>query len=272
MLPHDAAAATPVSSQAAGLVAANQILVTQGVLDAFGHVSVRSDRDPERFLLARNLAPASVHEDDVLEFTVDGETSDSRPVYLERFIHGEIYRARPDVTAVVHSHSPAVVGFSVVDQPLRAVMHMAGFLAAPTPVFEIRDVVGSASDLLIRDAGLGRALARSLGDAPVALMRGHGSVTVAGSLADAVFRAVYTEANARIQADALRMGAITYLTEEEGLAAAATNASQVNRAWETWLAQAQASLAHRDTAHHHTTGSTTGVTSTHKPTTSGSET
>ncbi|MFF0372041.1 class II aldolase/adducin family protein [Micromonospora sp. NPDC005087] len=253
MLAHGAADVPPVSAQVADLVAANQILVAQGVLDAFGHVSVRSDRDPERFLLARNLAPSLVRESDVLEFDLDGETSDSRPVYLERFIHGEIYRARPDVTAVIHSHSPAVVAFSISDQPLQAVMHMAGFLAAPTPVFEIRDVVGSASDLLIRDSGLGRALARSLGDAPVALMRGHGSVTVAGSLKDAVFRAVYTEANAEVQANALRLGACTYLTEEEGAAAAATIASQVDRAWGIWLTKARASLGNQDTGHHDTT-------------------
>ena len=235
-------APTP-SSQVADLVDANHILFDQGVLDAFGHVSVRTSHDPERFLLARNLAPALVQGDDILEFNLDGETSDSRPVYLERFIHSEIYMARPDVMAVVHSHSPAVVPFSVVDLPLRAVMHMAGFLAQPTLVFEIRDILGSETDLLIRNSGSGHALAESLGQAPVILMRGHGSVAVGDSLRNAVYRAIYTEINARIQADALRLGSCTYLTEDEGAAAARTNSSQIERAWGIWRLMARARVS-----------------------------
>ncbi|MFH5824263.1 class II aldolase/adducin family protein [Georgenia sp. AZ-5] len=223
-----------VGAQQAELADANRILFEQGVLDAFGHVSVRSEDDPETFLLSRNLAPALVGPKDVQRFTLDAVTDDPRPPYLERFIHAEIYRARPDVMAVVHSHSPAVVPFSVSAIPLRPVLHMAGFLPQATPVFEIREVAGTGTDLLVRTAELGVALADALGRAPVALMRGHGSVAVGGTLPEAVYRAIYTEVNARAQAQALQLGGATFLTAEEGAAAAATNASQIDRAWTFW--------------------------------------
>ncbi|WP_375001253.1 class II aldolase/adducin family protein [Aeromicrobium sp. CTD01-1L150] len=223
-----------VADQTASLARANRILVTEGVLDAFGHVSVRVTDDPDRFLLARNMAPASVTADDVMEFDLDGRSEDERRPYLERFIHSEIYRARPDVMAVVHSHSPSVIPFGVCDVELRPVFHMAGFLADGVRRFEIRDEVGEGSDLLVRNGALGAALARTLADAPVALMRGHGSVAVAGSLELAVYRAIYTEKNAAIQCQAQAMGTVEYLTVGEGRAAAATNAGQVARAWDLW--------------------------------------
>jgi HCOMODA/2-hydroxy-3-carboxy-muconic semialdehyde decarboxylase len=157
-----------------------------------------------------------------------------RTPYLERFIHGEIYRARPDVTAVVHSHSPAVIPFGVSTVPLRPVSHMGGFLGEGAPVFEIRDAAGPASDMLIRDRALGAALARSLGVAAVALMRGHGSVAVGASIRQAVFRAIYTEVNARIAADALRLGPVTWLTPQEAANVAAANDGQLGRAWDLW--------------------------------------
>ncbi|WP_432828843.1 class II aldolase/adducin family protein [Dactylosporangium sp. CA-092794] len=217
------------------LVAANRILVDQGVLDAFGHVSVRLGPGSDRFLLSRNLAPGLVTAADLLVHDLDGTPEGDQRPYLERFIHAEIYRARPDVLAVVHSHSPAVVPFSVVDVPLRAVLHMAGFLAArPTPVFEIREYAGDASDLLITSAELGRGLARTLDTGAVALMRGHGSVAVGASLREAVYRAVYTEINARAQAEAMALGTPTYLTPGEGASADATVGSQVDRAWGVW--------------------------------------
>jgi HCOMODA/2-hydroxy-3-carboxy-muconic semialdehyde decarboxylase len=183
------------------------------------------------------MAPASVTPDDILEFDLDGEAvapGAPRP-YLERFIHGEVLRARPEVMAVVHSHSPAVIPFSVAQGlSLRAVSHMGSFLGVQTPVFEIRDVAGDASDLLIRDRPLGAALARSLGDRPAVLMRGHGVTVVGATLREAVFRAVYTEFNARIQLEALGLGPVTFLTAGEAAASAATNASQVDRAWNVW--------------------------------------
>jgi HCOMODA/2-hydroxy-3-carboxy-muconic semialdehyde decarboxylase len=230
---------TPSDERAARaeLAIANRILVDQGVLDAFGHVSVRHPTRADRFLLARNMAPASVTPDDILEFDLDGEIVDGKgqKPYLERFIHGEVLRARPDAMAVVHSHSPAVIPFSVAQGvPLRAVSHMGSFLGVQTPVFEIRDVAGDASDLLIRDGPLGVALARSLGAGPAVLMRGHGVTVVGATLREAVFRAVYTEFNARIELEALGLGPVTFMTAGEAAASAATNASQVDRAWNVW--------------------------------------
>ncbi|MBO9524160.1 MAG: class II aldolase/adducin family protein [Nocardioidaceae bacterium] len=217
------------------LAQANHILFDQGVLDAFGHVSVRSEERADRFLLARNMAPVLVTPEDVQEYDLDGETDGPASSYLERFIHAEIYRARPDVQAVVHSHSASVIPFGLSSTPLRAVFHMAGFLVDGVARFEIRDVAGDATDLLVRDARLGAALAASLGQAPFALMRGHGSVAVAPSLPLAVYRAVYAEENAALQLRGLPLADVDYLTPGEGRAAAQTNAGQVARAWDMWL-------------------------------------
>lgn len=217
------------------LAQANHILFDQGVLDAFGHVSVRSAGDPDRFLLARNMAPVLVTPEDVQEYDLDGNTEDPAPSYLERFIHAEIYRARPDVHAVVHSHSTSVIPFGLSSTPLRAVFHMAGFLVDGVAQFEIRDVAGDATDLLVRDPRLGTALADALGDAPFALMRGHGSVAVAPSLPLAVYRAVYAEENAALQLRSRQLADIEHLTVGEGRAAAETNAGQIARAWDMWL-------------------------------------
>lgn len=239
----DAGAPAPAPDPAllADLVTANRILFAHGVVDAFGHVSVRHDRDPGRFLLARNMAPGLVTQDDIVEFDLDGRpvTARGRPVYLERFIHGEIYRARPDVTAVVHSHAPAVVPFGVVPSvPLRPVWHMSGFLGAGVPIFEIRDAAGAASDLLIRSNRLGRALADSLGAACVVLMRGHGATVVGPTLKLAVFRAVYTQVNAELQLRAHGLGPVTVLTPGEAAATTESVGSQVERAWALWQSQA----------------------------------
>ncbi len=222
----------------ADVVAANHILFTHRVVDGFGHVSVRIA--PDRFLLARNMAPGLVTADDILTHDLDGEALDAngRSVYLERFIHGEIYRARPDVQAVVHSHAATVIPFGVSQMPLRPIFHMAGFLRGPAPVFEIRDHAGDASDLLIRNRALGVALAGSLGDNAVVLMRGHGATIVGRDLPQAVYRAIYTAVNAGLQSEALRLGEVTFLTEGEADAAAASNDGQINRAWDLWKRQA----------------------------------
>jgi ribulose-5-phosphate 4-epimerase/fuculose-1-phosphate aldolase len=231
-----------IASAIRELVDANHILFDQGVVDGFGHVSMRHPVRPNHFLLARSMAPALVTETDVLEFDPDGASTEAGgpAVYLERFIHSEIYRTRPDVVSVVHSHSPAVVPFSVVSgTKLRPICHMCGFLGAAAPVFEIRDVAGPGSDLLIRDSRLGAALAQSLGQSAVILMRGHGSTVVGGTLRQAVFRAVYTEVGARLQSEAMRLGPVTYLTEEEGEATARTNDAQIDRTWLLWLKAAR---------------------------------
>ncbi len=220
------------------LVAASRILDNESVLDAFGHVSARHPNNVNRYLMSRNLAPELVTTLDIMEYEV--ETSNpvdagARPVFLERFIHGAIYRARPDVHAVVHSHSPSVIPFSIVSSvPLRPVYLMSGFLHAGVPVYEIRNDAG-LSDMLIRNVELGGALARILGDKAVALMRGHGNVVVGSTIPLAVYRAIYTETNARLQMQALSLGGpVTYLDPEEGRKIESALATQVRRPWELW--------------------------------------
>jgi ribulose-5-phosphate 4-epimerase/fuculose-1-phosphate aldolase len=224
------------------LVAANRILYDQGVVDGFGHVSVRHDQAADCFLLSRSMAPGLVTVADIMQFDRDGEPLDAqgRTPYLERFIHSEIYKTRPEVVAVVHSHSPSVIPFGIVKRPLQPVYHMSSFLGAGVPVFEIRDSGGSATDMLIRNPALGAALAAILGDKAVALLRGHGNVVVGGSLREVVFRAVYTEVNARLAADALRLGEgnVLFLNDNEAKAATETNRAQMGRAWDLWKAKA----------------------------------
>jgi ribulose-5-phosphate 4-epimerase/fuculose-1-phosphate aldolase len=231
-----------VASAMDELVEANHILFDQKIVDGFGHVSARHPERADRFLLARSMAPGLVRADDIVTFDLEGApaTNDARPSYLERFIHSEIYRARPDVGAVVHSHSPGLIPFGVARRVrLRPVCHMCGFLGRGAPVFEIRDAAGDGSDLLVRNPELGAALARSLGDAAAVLMRGHGVTVVGETLRQAVFRAVYTELGAQLQTEALRLGPVAYLSVAEARAAAKTNDSQIDRAWSLWRAQAR---------------------------------
>lgn len=225
----------------ADLVSANHILFDQGVVDAFGHISVRHGKRPDRFLLARNMAPGSVTADDIVEFDLDGNpvNANGRGIYLERFIHGEVFRRRPDVMSVVHSHSHSIVPLSVVKgTPLRALFHMAGFIGTAAPVFEIREAGGDGTDMLITNNELGRALAEKFDNSDIVLMRGHGSTVVAGSIQLAVYRAVYAELNARYQLEAGRMGEINFLTEAESRACLERVESQTQRPWDLWKAQA----------------------------------
>jgi len=221
------------------LVSANRILYAQKVVDGFGHVSARDPARPDRFYLSRSKAPGTVTAQDVLAFDLTGEPIEpsSHKLYLERYIHSALYAERSDVMAVVHSHSPAVIPFGITPIRLQPVFHIGGFLAPIVPVFEIRDAAGPASDLLIRNQELGVALARSLGQRAVVLMRGHGSTAVGTSIPQAVFRAIYTEVNARLQADAMRMGPINFLTAQEATAAAATNDKVIDRIWCLWKAE-----------------------------------
>ena len=217
------------------LALANRILYDQNVVDGFGHISVRHDKSPEHFLLSSNRAPGLVNASDILTYDFNGdltEPSDKRS-YLERFIHAEIYRARPDVMSVVHSHSQSVIPFGATGQRLRPIFHMSGFLGSGSALFEIRDTAGN-TDMLIRDMGLGKALAQSLGQHNCVLMRGHGSTTVGSSIEVAVYRAIYAEINAKLQIQAAALGPINFLTEEEAALAAATTEGQVVRAWDLW--------------------------------------
>ncbi len=219
------------------LVYANHICADQGVLDGYGHVSVRHLKAPERYFLSRSLSPAVITPDDIMEFDLDSTPVDQRGrlMYLERFIHGEIYKARPDVNAIVHSHSPAVVPFGVVSKVrLQPICHMSAFLAEGVPNFEIRDAAGM-TDLLIRDNKLGRALAQILGKKSVALMRGHGNVCVGPDLMTAVYRAVYTEVNAKLQAQAMALGGeITFMDPQECALITGRKDLNFDRPWRMW--------------------------------------
>ena len=235
--PQSPSAGPPDPQLLEDLVAANHILVDQGVLDGYGHVSARHDRDPGRFLMSRSIAPELVTAADVLEYGLDSEpvAAAGRTSYLERFIHGEIYRARPDVRAIVHSHSPSVIPFGVTGAPLRPLYHMSAFLSGGVPVWDIHAAAGD-SDMLVRTPALGRSLAQALGTRPVVLMRGHGAVAVGTSLPQVVFRSVYTEVNARLQAQAIALGGghVTYLSPEEAARAEASIAGTLGRPWELW--------------------------------------
>ncbi|HEY1288833.1 MAG TPA: class II aldolase/adducin family protein [Burkholderiales bacterium] len=223
------------------LVAAYRILAAHGVIDAYGHVSLRSPRNPERYYLARSVAPELVTEEDLIEYDLDSNALDAggRESVNERFIHGEIYRARPEVMCVVHNHSPSVIPFSVTGVPMRALYHMASFIGDGLPNFEIRDV-RKGTDLLVKDAALGKALAATLAKKPAALMRGHGSVVVGETLPRAVGRSVYLEQSARMQMQAIALagpaGDITYLDEAEVQASVARQ--DFYRAWPLWRAKA----------------------------------
>jgi ribulose-5-phosphate 4-epimerase/fuculose-1-phosphate aldolase len=217
------------------VVVANRILYDQGVVDGLGHVSARHDSDPNQFLLSCNRAPGLVRHADVLCYDLDGNTVSptTERSYLERFIHGEIYRARPDVMAVVHSHSPSVIPFGATGNRLRPIFHMAGFLGRGSALFDIREGFGE-TDMLIRNNEMGRALAQSLGKCTCVLMRGHGSTVVGNCVEQAVYRAVYAEVNAKLQSQALGLGEVTYLTAQEADLAAAANDTQIGRSWDLW--------------------------------------
>ncbi|HSD99306.1 MAG TPA: class II aldolase/adducin family protein [Burkholderiales bacterium] len=228
------------------LAAASRILAAQGVVDGFGHVSMRHPSAPERFLMARSIAPALVTPRDIIEYDLDCNPCNAggRGSFLERFIHGEIYKARPDITSVVHSHSPSVIPYGLVPVPMRAMFHNAAFIAAGVPVFDIRERFG-ATDMLVSDSAKGVALAQVMGKRDIVLMRAHGSVACGPTLQTAVFRAVYTEVNARIQhwtADLGGQGPIASLDEEEGRLADGPNRTAGMRAWDLWRAQVRAQV------------------------------
>jgi HCOMODA/2-hydroxy-3-carboxy-muconic semialdehyde decarboxylase len=224
------------------LVVGNRILFHEKVVDAFGHISVRHDKDPTKFLLSRHRAPGLVTAADILTHDFDGNPieRDGSRLYGERFIHGEIYRARPEVMSIVHCHAPQLIPFGATRSALRPLYHMSGFLAEGVPIFEIRDTAGM-TDMLIRSSALGVALARSLGDKPMVLMRGHGATMVGVSIAQAVYRSIYAALNAALQMEALRLGEPIYLEREEGRLAMVTNDGAVDRAWALWRQEAMGS-------------------------------
>jgi ribulose-5-phosphate 4-epimerase/fuculose-1-phosphate aldolase len=232
----------------ADLVTGNHILFDQGVVDGFGHISARCVKNPAHYWLATTRAPGLIVKDDIMEFDADSLPVDARgrPIHGERFIHGEIYRVRPDAISIVHSHSSAVIPFGVTKAPLRPVIHTAGFLPPVTPVFEIRAVAGEDNHILVNTREFGAGLAKVLGNAPVVLMRGHGDAVVGASVKKAVYRAVYTQLNAQIQAASLQVGQgdVVYLNPmEAGNVDAINEGGGVERSWQIWAARADADLA-----------------------------
>ena len=227
------------------LGAANRILAAHGVIDAYGHVSLRSPRNPQRYYLARSLAPEAVRKEDLMEYDLDSKPLDDqgRESVGERFIHGEIYKARPEVMAVVHNHSPSVIPFSVTGVPMKPIFHMSAFVGEGMPVFEIRDVE-KGTDLLVKTPKLGAALAKTLSNKPASLMRGHGAVVVGEHLPRAVGRSIYLEQSAQLQMQAMLLSKdITYLDKAE--VRAASPLQDYKRAWPLWRDKALKDLASR---------------------------
>ena len=226
------------------LVAGNRILANEMVVDGYGHISVRHPGNKNRYLLARSIAPESVTAADIMEFDLDSKAVDAkgRAPYKERFIHGEIYRLRPDVNAVVHCHTPSLIPFGVAPVPLKPMYHQSAFLAAGVPVFEIREAAGM-TNMLIETQPLGAALAKKLADKPAVLMRGHGAVVVADTIPNVVGRSIYLDLNARIQIQAQQLVELaqrgvklTPISPEEAQKYAASD--NYARAWELWKKKA----------------------------------
>jgi ribulose-5-phosphate 4-epimerase/fuculose-1-phosphate aldolase len=228
------------------LVIANHILAEQGIVDAFGHISVRHPEHSDRYFLARSVAPELVALEDIVEFTLDNEpiAHDGRPLYAERPIHGRIYAVRPDVHAVCHNHAPATIPFGVTGTPLRPIFHMASVIGSAIPVWDIAAQFGD-TNLLVTTGAMGDDLAATLGPHRVALMRGHGSVVAGKTLRDAVFAAVYLQVNAHLLTTALGLGDVRYLSDGEVAAASTMLGGPLsqNRAWESWAARATARRA-----------------------------
>jgi HCOMODA/2-hydroxy-3-carboxy-muconic semialdehyde decarboxylase len=216
------------------LVVANHILAAQNIVDGFGHISLRTAPGSNHFYLSRSLAPAQVTAADIMEFDFDGvpQNNDTRAPYLERFIHAEVFRARPEIMSVIHCHTASLIPFGITKIPLRPVYHNSSFVGEGIPVWEIRDA-GGVTDMLVSNTNLGKSLAATLADKPAALLRGHGAVVVGKAIPDAVARSIYLDVNARIQAQAMAMGApIDYLSPEE--VAKRAQADEYDRPWQQW--------------------------------------
>lgn len=216
------------------LVTATKILINEGIMDTFGHISARDPHDPDAFFLPQKLAPSVITVGDIQRLNLDGETTDNRPSYLERYIHSEIYKARPDVQCVLHTHSPAVLPYCFVEQPLRPVTHMGAFLGESVPVYEIRDKHGDDTDLFGGSPDVCADIAVALGDQAVVLMARHGVVNVGSSIREVVFRAFYLEQEAAALTAGLQIGGIKYLTPGEVVSAGNLVGAQINRGWEHW--------------------------------------
>lgn len=222
------------------LVTANRILAREGVVDSFGHISVRHPDNPNHFFMSRARAPDCVEIDDIMEFTLEGKliSSDSRQPYLERFIHGTVLESRPDIHSVVHNHSPSVIPFGATGTIIKPIMHMAASIGHEVPIWDSQTKFGD-TNLLIANLEMGRDFASFLGARRTALMRGHGSVIAGTDIRHAVHISIYLEVGAKLQMEAMRMGNVQYLTSGEVDKIIARTASYtINRAWENWCRRA----------------------------------
>jgi HCOMODA/2-hydroxy-3-carboxy-muconic semialdehyde decarboxylase len=230
------------------VVTANRILAREGIVDSFGHPSIRHPDRADRFLMSRARAPELVEPDDIMEFTLEGEPVDAkgRKPYLERFIHGAILEARPDINAVVHNHSASVIPFGITKKKLKPLLHMCASMGHEVPVWDCHDEFGD-TDLLVSDVAMGRSLAKLLGKGRAALMRGHGAVTAGSDIRQAVYIAYYMEMGAKIQINAMQMGDVTFLTPGEvDTIIERTGPYSINRAWESWCRRAGREMLQRE--------------------------
>ncbi|MCH8989957.1 MAG: class II aldolase/adducin family protein [Chloroflexi bacterium] len=230
-----------IDEQLQELVTANRILAREGVVDAYGHVSIRHPERPDRYILSQSRAPDLVDVADLMEYTLEGDPIDQqgRSMYTERPIHGGIYEARDDVLAVVHNHSPTVIPFSVTATPLRPMFHLAALTGPEVPVWDIRDNFGD-TNLLVTTMEQGRDLARCLGGHRVSLMRGHGCVVAGKSIREVVMASVYLQVNAGLLLESLRLGEVKYLSpgEIESMTESQMRLTGQERAWEYWATRA----------------------------------
>jgi HCOMODA/2-hydroxy-3-carboxy-muconic semialdehyde decarboxylase len=222
------------------LVTANRILAREGIVDSFGHISSRHPDDPQRYLLSRARAPERIEAADIMEFSLDGTPVEpkGRAPYLERFIHGALYEARPDVMSVVHHHSESVIPFGATGMKIKPIFHMGASIGHEVPVWDSHDQFGDTS-LLVTDMAMGRDLAKSMTSSPTALMRGHGATVVGRNVRHAVYVSIYLEVNARLQKEAMAMGEVKFLHPGEVDKVRERTASYgINRAWENWCGRA----------------------------------
>ena len=217
---------------------ANRMVAHEGVLDAFGHVSMRHPGDPNRYLLSRSRSPELVEPGDIYEFNLDSEpvgAPASVRMYGERVIHGEIYKARPDVMAVCHHHSPAFMPYCVSGEEVVPIYHLGAVIGAKAPFWDQRHDFGD-TNLLVIEPAEGASLARALGSHWVVVMRRHGATVAGRSLRECVFRTIYSCRNGEYQLQAEDLGAISPLSAGEVREAGAIHhqPGPINRAWEYW--------------------------------------
>jgi ribulose-5-phosphate 4-epimerase/fuculose-1-phosphate aldolase len=222
------------------LALANRIIAHEGVLDGFGHVSIRHPEDPTRYLLARSRSPELIEPSDLFEFTLDSQpvVAPKGEMYGERVIHGCIYQARPDVNAVCHHHSASVLPFCVTGIALEPVFHMGPVMGQEVPFWDSRDDFGD-TDLMVVKPEEGRSLAKTLGLNWMVLMRRHGATVAGRTLRELVFRTVYSSFNAEIQLRAMMVGKIGTLNATERKLSEPRQLSPrpMARAWEYWTAR-----------------------------------